>query len=383
MHGLPSRLSCRLTFLHRAARRLFSVAALLGAVVASTAWAAAGPLAEIERNLRGKPEAAVSALSQALPGLRGADRVEALVVQGILFVRTHDPAAVDAVVRELEQLATSPQETLAAAAAGLLRARSAARGGPAGRADRLPTNAPASLRLRFVDAHAEIKRSLGKFDLAIGLYQQAVALADGLVPPEPWRLADARDSLAYALAQAHQLDQALEINREGVLMAEASGDLLAQSQAMTIDGILFGMAGRTADELRASQAAIEFARQAGAKRREVLTIANLADFYLKREDYATALRLALEALPLAREVKELSSESVALTNAGLASIALGRHEEGKALVRQALMLEERGGALSEMLAIQLEFGVMLEKVGLLRDGWVALTEYRRLADEVF
>lgn len=248
---------------------------------------------------------------------------------------------------------------------------------------RLPTHAPASLRLRFVDAHAEIKRSLGKFDLAIGLYQQAVALADGLVPPEPWRRADARGSLAYALAQAHQLDQALEINREGVLMAEASGDLLAHSQAMTIDGILFGMAGRTADELRASQAAIEFARQAGAKRREVLTIANLADFYLKREDYATALRLALEALPLARKVKELSSESVALTNAGLASIALGRHEEGKALVRQALMLEERGGALSEMLAIQLEFGVMLEKVGLLRDGWVALTEYRRLADEVF
>ena len=391
MHGLPSRLTCRLTSLHRAARCLVGVAALLGAVVASTAWAAAGPLAEIERNLRGKPEAAVSALSQALPGLRGADRVEALVVQGILFVRTHDPAAVDAVVRELEQLATSPQETLAAAAAGLLRARSAARGGPAGRADRLltdamarlPTHAPASLRLRFVDAHAEIKRSMGKFDLAIGLYQQAVALADGLVPPEPWRRADARGSLAYALAQAHQLDQALEINREGVLMAEASGDLLAHSQAMTIDGILFGMAGRTADELRASQAAIEFARQAGAKRREVLTIANLADFYLKREDYATALRLALEALPLAREVKELSSESVALTNAGLASIALGRHEEGKALVRQALMLEERGGALSEMLAIQLEFGVMLEKVGLLRDAWVALTEYRRLADEVF
>jgi len=394
-------LSLRLCSLVPAARWLFSLAALLGAVVASSAWASAGPLAEIERTLRGKPEVAVLALTQALPGLRGAERVEALVVQGILLVRTHDPAAVDAVVRELEQLAASPQEpaattadttaTTAAAAAGLLRARSAARGGPAGRADRLlteamtrlPANAPASLRLRFVDAHAEIKRNLGKFDLAIGLYQQAVALADALAPLQPWRRSDARSSLAYALAQAHQLDRALEINREGALIAQASGDLLAQSLTMTIDGILFGMAGRTADELRASQAAIEFARQAGAKRREVLAIANLADFYLKREDYATALRLALEALPLAREVKELSTESVALTNAGLASIALGRHDEGKALVRQALMLEERSGALSVMLAIQLEYGEMLERVGLLRDAWTALTEYRRLADEVF
>ena len=168
-----------------------------------------------------------------------------------------------------------------------------------------------------------------------------MALADGLPEPEPepWRRSDSRGALACTLAQARQLERALEINREGVQIAQASGDLLAQSHAITIAGILFGMLGRTDEELRAAQAAIDFARQAGAKRRKVLTIANLADFYLKRADCVSALQLAQEALPLAREVKDLSSESVALTNAGLAHIALGRHEEGKALVRQALMLE--------------------------------------------
>ena len=311
------------------------------------------------------------------------------MVPGGLLSRVHDAAAVDGVVKELEQLAESQQEPLAATAAGLLRARSAARGGPAGRADRLlsdamarlPATAPASLRLRVVDAHADIKRSLGKLDLAVALRPQAVALADGL--PEPWPRSDSRGSRACTLAQVHPLDRALAINREGVLIAERSGDLLAQSQAMTIDGILYGLLGRTDDELRVSQAAIGFARQAGSKRSEVLAIANLADFYLKRADYATALKLAEQALPLAREVKDLSSESVALTNAGLASIALGRHQAGQALVRQALMLEESAGALTEMLDIQQELGEVLEKAGLLREAWLALSEHRRLADEVF
>ena len=368
-----------------------ALAAVGVTLCAGAAWGAEGPVAQIERTLRGRPEAALPALALALPGLRGAARVEALVVRGNLLIRVHDPAAVERVVQDLEQLAENPQEPLAAAAAGLLRARAVARGGPAGRADRLlseamaklPANAPASLRLRFVDTHADIKRSLGKLDLAVALHQQAVALADGLPEPEPWRRSDARGALAYTLAHAKQLDRALEINREGVLIAERSGDLLAQSRAMTIDGILYGLLGRSDEELRVSQAAIDFARQAGSKRSEVLAIANLADFYLKRADYATALKLSEQALPLAREVKDLSSESVALTNAGLASIALGRHQAGQALVRQALMLAESAGALTEMLDIQQELGDMLEKVGLLHEAWLALTEYRRLADEVF
>jgi diguanylate cyclase (GGDEF)-like protein len=56
---------------------------------------------------------------------------------------------------------------------------------------------------------------------------------------------------------------------------------------------------------------------------------------------------------------------------------------GKALVRQALVLEENAGALTEMLGIQEELGHALEKAGLLTEAWQALTEHRRLADEVF
>jgi hypothetical protein len=152
---------------------------------------------------------------------------------------------------------------------------------------------------------------------------------------------------------------------------------------MTIASIIYAALGRSEDELRTSEAALDYARRSGAKRQQVLATANLADFYLKRHDYDTALRLAQQALPLAREVKDRSSESVALTNAGLALIALGQHDAGRALVREALVLEERAGALTQMLDIQEELGHALERAGLLREAWQALSEHRRLADEVY
>ena len=358
-----------------------------GSAMAAPQGAPPASLAEVESQLRGQPERALVSLAELLPRLTAADRVQALLVRGSYQLQTEDRAAVERTAQELDQLGAS--QPAASATAGLLRARAVARGGPASRADRLltealsrlPNTVPDRLRVRFVETQARIKESLGQLDVAVALHQQSVSLADRL--GEPWLRADTRGNLAYALMLAKQTQRGLEINREGLAIARQSGDVLAESQSLTVDGIMAGMLGMTDNELQSSQAAIATARRAGAKRQEVLALANLADFYLKREDYATALRLSREALPLAREVKDLSSESVALANAGFATIALGRHEEGKALVKQSLMLEESAGSLTEQLSIQEELGHMLEKVGLLREAWATLSEHRRLADEVF
>jgi diguanylate cyclase (GGDEF)-like protein len=355
--------------------------------VASAQGAAPTSLADLESQLRGQPERALQVLSDLLPRLKAEERVQALLVRGSYQLQTEDRAAVERTAQELDQLGAS--QPAASATAGLLRASAVARGGPASRADRLltealtrlPNTVPDRLRVRFVETQARIKESLGQLDVAVALHQQSVSLADRL--GEPWLRADTRGNLAYALVLAKQPQRALDINREGLAIARQSGDVLAESQSLTVEGIAAGVLGLTDAELEASRSAIDRARAAGAKRQEVLALANLADFYLKRQDYATALRLSLEALPLAREVKNLSSESVALANAGLASIALGRHEEGQALVKQSLMLEERVGSLTEQLGIQEELGLMLEKVGLLRQAWAALSEHRRLANEVF
>lgn len=381
---------------HRHAWHLFQVLCLALALCGlAQARNLSAEIEQIEATLRGRPEEALAALDRLLPVADGAATIEALLLKGTLLNRTGQAAAAEQVAQELDRRAAaavppSPAgEPVAAAAASLLRAQMLARSGPAARAERLltaaaarlPPDTPARLRVRYLDEQAALKQSLGQLDQAVELYQSSVLLADQLATP--WLSAAQRGSLAYALLRAHQADRALLINQEAMQLAVKAGDLLEQSGAMTVDAIIHAALGQTDEELWASRAAIELARRAGAKRHEVLATANLADFYLKRADYGTALQLALQALPLAREVKDPSSESVALTNAGLAMIALGRHEAGKALVRQALVLEENAGALTEMLGIQEELGHALEKAGLLTEAWQALTEHRRLADEVF
>jgi diguanylate cyclase (GGDEF)-like protein len=378
--------------------RRFCLALALACLGLPAAWAGANDAAGVEATLRGQPDLAVAALDSLLPSSQGLAQVEVLVLKGFLLVQMGEMTEAERVAQALDRLGAgadagpSPSRRVdltAAAAAGLLRARALARTGPASRADRvvadaraqLPDHASPSLRMRFLDTQAGIKQSLGKLDLAVALYQEAVGLSDGKGPL--WLRSDLRGSLAYALVLARQPERAQAINHEGVELAKQSGDLLAQSAAMTVESIVQSALGNRIEELRASEAALSLARQAGAKRQQVLTTANLADFYLKREDYPTALRLAQEALPLAREVKDKSSESVALTNSGLAMIGLGRHAEGQALVRQALVIEEAAGALTEMLAIQEELGHALEKAGLLRAAWQALSEHRRMADDVF
>ena len=357
-----------------------------------TAWATARDAQDVEAALRGQPEQAVAALDELLPASQGVARVEALVLKGFMLVRMGELAAAESVALTLDALGVgtaSRSDPHASAAAGLLRARVLARSGPVARADRvvtqakaqLPADASAQLRLRFLDTHAGIKQSMGKLDLAVALYQEAVGLSDQSGPL--WQRSDLRGSLAYALVLAKQLERALAINQESIELAAQSQDLLARSSAMTVEFIVRAELGHGDEGLRAAHAALDLALQAGAKRQQVLATANLADYYLKRHDHQTAFRLAQEALPLAREVKDKSSESVALTNSGLALIGLGRHAEGQALVRQALVIEEEAGALTEMLVIQEELGHALEKAGLLREAWQALTEHRRMADDVF
>ena len=366
---------------------LLRLATLLWLMVAPTTGAAESRLDAIERTLRGQPQAALQALEPVLAEARGEARVHALLMRGGLLVRVPDEDATEATAKELDGLAASVP--LAAPAAELVRAGIWARHAPLGRADRaltaavaaLPADTGGDMRLRFLAAQAAVRQALGKLDEAAALYQAAVNLADRDSPT--WRRAELRSSLAYTLFLAHQVDRAIAVNAEATRLANASGDLYAQVNATNADAIFASAQGRADDELRASEQAIELARRSGSKRLMVVTTANLADFYLKRGDHATALQLAQRALPLARELGDPATEALALTNAGLALIGLGRINEGSAMVRQALLLEERAGGLPAMADMQRELGQALEKAGRLPEAWAAYTEYRRLADEVF
>ncbi|OYV00301.1 MAG: hypothetical protein CFE45_09650, partial [Burkholderiales bacterium PBB5] len=161
-----------------------------------------------------------------------------------------------------------------------------------------------------------MKLQSGQLDDAVRLRQQATTLADRLGPD--WRAAEARNNLAYALVQAEQIERATEQQTESMALARRSGDAVALSRALTTESFLRSQANDRSGERAALEGAIAAARQAGAREIEVLGMANLADHYLLRGDYITALSLAQQALPLAQDLADLSAEAVALSNIGLA-----------------------------------------------------------------
>ena len=149
-----------------------------------------------------------------------------------------------------------------------------------------------------------------------------------------------------------------------------------------IQGILLDGPTEVAAELHSMQSAINYAHEAGAKLDEALLLANMSDFFLQRGDYRTALRRAQEALPLTREVRDTSSEIIALWNMGLAHIGLGDVADGKRHVELALSMAERRGDAPLVSDVLLEFGTALEKAGAATAAVQALHRHRAIADKL-
>jgi tetratricopeptide (TPR) repeat protein len=131
-----------------------------------------------------------------------------------------------------------------------------ARKGSLGSADRMLGEAEArlaqastpGLRQRLLDAQANVKQNLGRFDEAVRLFQESVALADESAPA--WRRSEQRSHLAYTLSLAQQVDRAQEVNTRAIELAVAAGDKLALSGAMTTQSIIVSTLGRKAESCR-------------------------------------------------------------------------------------------------------------------------------------
>ncbi|MBI5259353.1 MAG: GGDEF domain-containing protein [Burkholderiales bacterium] len=346
-------------------------------------------LLALERLSRGQPKQALQQLDTLLPQLAATDpqRLLALALRGALQARHDDAEAAELTLRELD--AASATRALAQVAAGLVRAELALRRGPLRRGERLALQALAQLpadegpmlRIRLLRLVASAQEDSGRFDDAVRTRQQLIALTDAT--GTPWRRAEARHNLANTLTLAGQLDPARTLNREALALARAAGDALTESRVWTTESILLGAAGDADGELRALHQAIDLARQAQARGDEVLAIANLADHYLRAGQFGTALQLARQALPMARELADTSALSVALTNVGLALISLRERDQGLAYVRESMAIDERNGALGNLATALEELGGYLERAGYQAEALQAYRRQRQIGDEAF
>lgn len=314
--------------------------------------------------------------------------VDAQLVRGLLLVADAQPAEAQAIAAGLEAAELRDPRGDAAASALMVRAEVAQRGGQTPIADRkageamrrLSTHAPAARRLRFLLVAGGIKDSAGQLPEAAAYYQEALRLAEAS-GDAAWR-AQLRTRLAYTWFQAGQIETARRLNEEAIDIAGAEGDDFALALAWNTQSILAADFGTQSDEAVAIELAIEHARRAGARQEEALFLANLADLHLKRGEYATALQLAREALPLVRARRDLNGEVVALANAGLALISMNQIEAGRQEVERAIAIDERRGSILAMSQMLEELGRYLERAGDIQGALSAFMRHRELNDSL-
>lgn len=107
----------------------------------------------------------------------------------------------------------------------------------------------------------------------------------------------------------------------------------------------------------------------------IILLSNLADYWLRQEDYRLALDYARRAEALALQADERLGAAFARTNGGVAKAHLGDIEGGIADVREAIVVAGREGMPSDVIGMTQELAGILEFAGRYRE---ALAEVRRI-----
>lgn len=375
---------------------LVALAVALGAAVrAAPAGAGDGEAIErLESDSRARPDVVADELERLLASgpVRGAARLDVEHLLGMLRADLHQPTAAELVAQRLGPRAgvygDLPPEQLAAAAACVRARVSLSNGGSLVRADgqlgevdqALRALPAVRVRMRCLATAAEIKQRIGRTEEAVRLSQEVIRLADeGNLP---WRRSTYRSELAYSLFRGGQIEHATRLNDEARKIATEHEDWMSLASAATTESILLTDNGHPVEELAALNAAIDYARKAGAQRDEALGLANLSDFYLHAAEYPRAYEIAQRAVPLARKLHDVSIENLANLNSGLALISMRRKDEGMALVRPVLEYDRAANDIAGLAEGTGDVAVYLEKAGYLAEAYAAYQQLRGLSDEL-
>ncbi|XHS79400.1 diguanylate cyclase [Burkholderiaceae bacterium UC74_6] len=237
-------------------------------------------------------------------------------------------------------------------------------------------------QLRLYSMRVLVLSESGQIDDALRAAQAELLLASKV--GAPWRIAWAHSDLALTYYRADQLAQSRKELADAAEEAGKDPDPVLMSSVLNMRAVVYGEEkDMPPDFLRNTLLeALRYAEQAGDDQQRALLMGNLADERLKRGQYAEALKLCEQALPLARKARRLSAEISLRHNAGLAKIALGRVAEGREDVRVAITMDEQNGSASYAAADWQELGQYLERAGDFAGAIDAYHEHRRVLDSL-
>ena len=334
---------------------------------------------------RAQPEVVTVELQRYADAMRPEDPrlLDVLMEIGSDYASMSDGDQVERVARRMEAQPGVSSPGLPKAAAALLRGRWLRGNAEVGKAEDqmikaealLPADAPSYLRLRLLMGRGLVKRRSGRYDEALKFYNDALKIVEASGPH--WLKGDVLRAIVDVLIEAeHNTDKATEYNDEALRIATESGDEMGIAQSYNARGrILEDDTTDTAGaaEVEADRQALVHARLAGCRLGIVLDTVNIANDYIADKRFQAAYDMVNGVLPLARELHNGTAESVILFNSGMALVGMKRKDEGVALARQSMHIDERYGSARSIAGKAHDLGGALEEAGYLGD---ALAAYR-------
>jgi diguanylate cyclase (GGDEF)-like protein len=346
---------------------------------------------EIEVYLDGYPKRALSALEELVMPARRANAgtrryIESLYGQAM--VRSNRTAEAQQLADRLESEGRTAHDDGLVAMAWLVRGAVQSWNGDVSLANRLAEDARELLGASgdaYVSYWAALSagttaRQLLRNDDALKALQEALALAVGA--QNPYRRAEAMYQLSVLDTQMRQWAKAFDESEETFRQAKLAGSAFAMSKAKNAESAALQYLDRPKQELDAMLESVAIARSARSDAAESMALINLADVYLRRQDFKEVLELSQRSLELANASGNILTAATNKANIGFAQLGLGHIEAGKRLAEEAVVEYERAGAVAEIGELLVEYGQHLADAGDYKGAIALFDRERKLREEI-
>ncbi|MEO7430764.1 MAG: tetratricopeptide repeat protein [Dokdonella sp.] len=185
---------------------------------------------------------------------------------------------------------------------------------------------------------------LGRFDEAMGVFQQAIATAETVYGPDDTRSAQIHADFAVVLAGKGRAKEAeAEVRKAlAVRRLRLGDDHPAVAESEQVLGAALRLQGRTDEALAAFEDALAIQRRTYGDRHALVanTLNSIGLLAIVRHDWKSAERTLREATTILRDLGQDRTTSAATmsNNLGSALMQLGRYDEAEPLMRGALAL---------------------------------------------
>ena len=324
------------------------------------------------------PERALRTIETLSPSNEGSSiDIPMLEIQGVVYADMHRQSKVDETIAILHSFGAGGNKA-AAVAEHFVRAYSLfAQGQYTAASAELSTSDIAEIRIptekyRFLILQGNSLRQQQQSEAALPILEKTYALAQQL--GDDVRALHAMLQLVRLNTRSGKLDLASTQLEAARNLATSLRDESALADVDDCASLIADLKGDRASERRASLSALEHANRSGSSKWITLALVDLGDSFLKTSNFLESLKYSEQALTVASTGPHTEAHDVALFNAGLAYIGLGRLQAGRERVERAIANTLASDNLSFAESLLREYADALEQAGYLV---MAIDAYRR------